>query len=135
MQIDYRKVAKAFGTTYDTIENRFRKIKEEALALEKESADGEHSKVTPPRSRPTSSTPKEEKTMKIRGLDCKSSPMLYATDRTNDDAAVATGRVSKASSLKKSFVRTEKDEGWLDTLNELSSEQNERTAEGDYFGL
>lgn len=64
-QIDLKQTAAYFGTTYDTLENRFRKIKKEATTLKDEIDNGERSGVTTPsRTKSASSTPRKPKTPK-----------------------------------------------------------------------
>ncbi|KAK5166114.1 uncharacterized protein LTR77_008375 [Saxophila tyrrhenica] len=57
VKIDLRAAAAYYGTTYDTLENRLRKIKKDAEALKSE-ADP-NAVVTPSRSKSTASTPKK----------------------------------------------------------------------------
>ncbi|KAI5364943.1 hypothetical protein Slin15195_G044810 [Septoria linicola] len=59
VKIDYKQVALHFGTTYDTIENRFRKIKKEAIVLKEEVETGERGQSTPVRKSATFGTPKK----------------------------------------------------------------------------
>ncbi|GIZ47911.1 hypothetical protein CKM354_001098800 [Cercospora kikuchii] len=58
VKIDYKQVALHFGTTYDTIENRFRKIKKEAAVLKAEVESGERGEITPAR-KSAASSPKK----------------------------------------------------------------------------
>ncbi|KAF7189215.1 hypothetical protein HII31_09368 [Pseudocercospora fuligena] len=84
-QVDLKQTALYFGTTYDTLENRFRKIKKESEILKKEVSSGERAEI----STPSRSTPK------------KSSPKKDAL------ANVTNGRVSKSTPKKKSSIKQE----------------------------
>ena len=68
MKVDLRSAAAYFGTTYDTLENRFRKLKKDATTLKAEVDGGERVEITTPsRTKSTSATPRKPKTLK-KGL-------------------------------------------------------------------
>ncbi|KAK5129529.1 hypothetical protein LTR08_003188 [Meristemomyces frigidus] len=93
VKLDLKSVAAYYGTTYDTLENRFRKIKKVAATLKAEVDGGERGEVaTRPKSNPR--TPRKAKTSKKDAL-----------------TTVAHGRVTKASPNKKSIVKQEQVEG------------------------
>lgn len=48
-----------FGTTYDTLENRFRKIKKESATLKDEVERGERGEIAPSRTKSNPSTPRK----------------------------------------------------------------------------
>jgi len=64
-------MAKYYGTTYDTLENRFRKIKALSKVLKAEVDSGERGEVVKP-SRSALSTPRKPKTSKKDALNSKS---------------------------------------------------------------
>ena len=66
-----KEIARYFGTTYDTLENRFRKIKKLAAELKKEVDDGDRKEVVPAR-KSNPSTPRKPKTPKKEALNCMS---------------------------------------------------------------
>lgn len=72
-QIDYRQVALHFDTTYDTIENRFRKIKKEAAVLKEEVERGDRGDNAGGR-KSAPATPRKPKTPKKDPLssECRS---------------------------------------------------------------
>lgn len=47
VQIDLKATAKYYGTTYDTLENRFRQLKKDAKVLQQEVDSGKRGDVTP----------------------------------------------------------------------------------------
>ncbi|CZT21594.1 uncharacterized protein RCC_07458 [Ramularia collo-cygni] len=63
IKIDYRQVALHFDTTYDTIENRFRKIKKEAAVLKEEVERGDRGENAGGR-KSAPATPRKPKTPK-----------------------------------------------------------------------
>ena len=67
---DLKSTAKYFGTTYDTLENRFRKLKKDAETLKAE-VDGEQrgEVTTPSRIKSAPSTPAKAKTPKNQPLN------------------------------------------------------------------
>ncbi|EME43241.1 hypothetical protein DOTSEDRAFT_72589 [Dothistroma septosporum NZE10] len=83
VKVDLKQTATYFGTTYDTLENRFRKLKKEAATLKEEIDKGERSEIsTPSRTKSTPSTPRNPKTPKkdllttvSNGKITKSTPM------------------------------------------------------------
>ncbi|EME81738.1 uncharacterized protein MYCFIDRAFT_87101 [Pseudocercospora fijiensis CIRAD86] len=85
VKVDLKQTALYFGTTYDTLENRFRKIKKESEVLKNEVSNGERSQI----STPSRSTPK------------KPSPKKDAL------ANVTNGRVTKSTPKKKSSIKQE----------------------------
>ncbi|TKA67838.1 hypothetical protein B0A55_09130 [Friedmanniomyces simplex] len=86
VKLDLKAMATAYGCTYDTLENRFRKIKKLAATLKEEVDNGERGDIAvPARIKSAPSTPRKPK-----------------TPRKDPLSAVANGRVSKASPSKKS---------------------------------
>ncbi|KAI7281225.1 hypothetical protein KC345_g4235 [Hortaea werneckii] len=79
VKIDLKSTAMYYGTTYDTLENRFRKIKKLSAELKEEVDNGERGEV---KAKPA--TPRKPRTPKNHAL-----------------SSVANGRVSKASPTKK----------------------------------
>nr|POE78454.1 hypothetical protein CFP56_60686 [Quercus suber] len=71
VKLDLREVAKYYGTTYDTLENRLRKVKKDAAILKEEVQTGERGEVPTPRTAPDTPkkprTPKTPKTPKSSG--------------------------------------------------------------------
>lgn len=57
-----------YGTTYDTLENRLRKVKKDAAVLKEEVASGERPAV-PVKAKSEPNTPKKPKTPKKGGVD------------------------------------------------------------------
>ncbi|KAF2208432.1 hypothetical protein CERZMDRAFT_101499 [Cercospora zeae-maydis SCOH1-5] len=84
IKIDYKQVALHFGTTYDTIENRFRKIKKEAAVLKAEAENGERGEIAAAR-KSAASTPKKTP---------------RNTPKTDVLSTVANGRVAKTPTPK-----------------------------------
>lgn len=69
---DLKQTATFFGTTYDTLENRFRKIKKDAQVLKDEVNSGQRGEVTAPsRARSAPNTPRKPKTPKKDALGSK----------------------------------------------------------------
>lgn len=80
---DLRATATYFGTTYDTLENRFRKLKKEAEVLKSEVDRGDRVEIiTPSRTKSTPSTPRKPKTPKKDPLECKSIVAYRVIDRS-----------------------------------------------------
>ena len=75
---DLKTTAIYFGTTYDTLENRFRKLKKEAETLKAEVERGERGELTVP-SRPKSAptTPRKPKTPKKEPLESMFVPLEW----------------------------------------------------------
>ncbi|KAK4961006.1 hypothetical protein LTR10_001495 [Elasticomyces elasticus] len=85
IKVDLKATATAYGCTYDTLENRFRKLKKLAATLKEEVDNGERGDVAvPARVKSAPVTPRKPKTLKKDPL-----------------SAVANGRVSKTSPSKK----------------------------------
>ncbi|KAF2766756.1 hypothetical protein EJ03DRAFT_353651 [Teratosphaeria nubilosa] len=89
VKIDLRATATYFGTTYDTLENRFRKIKKESAVLKQEVESGARGLVEAPR-KANPSTPRKPKTPKKDAL-----------------STVTNGRISKTSPTKRSGIKQE----------------------------
>ena len=69
---DLRTTATYFGTTYDTLENRFRKLKKEADTLKSEVDSGQRGEIaTPSRTKSAPATPRKPKSPKKEPLECK----------------------------------------------------------------
>ncbi|TKA28999.1 hypothetical protein B0A50_03411 [Salinomyces thailandicus] len=85
VKVDLASAAKYYGTTYNTLENRFRKIKKLSGVLKAEVENGERGEV---KSKPT--TPRKPKT-----------PKKYALN------SVVNSRVSKTSPSKKKVIKQE----------------------------
>lgn len=90
--MDLKQTATYFGTTYDTLENRFRKIKKEAATLKDEVDKGDRSEMpTPSRTKSAPSTPRKPKTPKKDAL-----------------STVTNGKVTKSTpKSKKSGIKQE----------------------------
>lgn len=76
-KVDLRATATFFGTTYDTLENRFRKLKKDSATLQAEVGGGERAEVTPTRTKSTPSTPRKPKTPKKEPLASRSISYLH----------------------------------------------------------
>ncbi|KAK3710626.1 hypothetical protein LTR37_010254 [Vermiconidia calcicola] len=102
VKIDLRAVATYYGTTYDTLENRFRKLKKDAADLKAEVDGGDRGEVAvPSRTKSAPTTPRKPKTPKKGPLESKS---------------VANGRITKKTPSKKKTVKEEQtgdDDGGL----------------------
>ena len=68
INLDLHAVAGYYGCTYDTLQNRFRKIKKDAEALKGEHKDEEGNEVAPI----AKATPRKQKTPKKDQLESKS---------------------------------------------------------------
>ncbi|KAK3717746.1 hypothetical protein LTR37_005517 [Vermiconidia calcicola] len=92
VKIDLRAVATYYGTTYDTLENRFRKLKKDAADLKTEVDGGDRGEVAvPSRTKSAPTTPRKPKTPKKEPLE-----------------TVANGRITKKTPSKKKMVKEEK---------------------------
>nr|POE56524.1 hypothetical protein CFP56_33496 [Quercus suber] len=78
--LDLREIAKFYGTTYDTLENRLRKVKKDAAVLKEEVSTGERAEIQTCRTTPT--TPKKPRTPKTP----KAVGSLDADDPTTSSA-------------------------------------------------
>ncbi|GAB7362081.1 hypothetical protein MBLNU230_g2115t1 [Neophaeotheca triangularis] len=83
-------VAQYYGTTYNTLENKFRGIKKLGEELKEEVDSGQRGEISPIRKKSAPSTPRKPKTPKKDPL-----------------ASVANGRVAKASAKKGSAIKKE----------------------------
>ena len=112
--MDLKQTATYFGTTYDTLENRFRKIKKEAATLKEEIDKGDRSELsTPSRSKSAPSTPRKPKTPKKDPL-----------------STVTNGKVTKSTpKSKKGGIKLENVE------DELSFDVGDMSNGFDYNGL
>lgn len=70
VKLDLKTVAGYYGTTYNTLENRFRKIKKDAESLKAEHTDEDGNEAVPNPS-PSKATPRKPKTPKKDQLDSK----------------------------------------------------------------
>ncbi|KAK5121934.1 hypothetical protein LTR85_004506 [Meristemomyces frigidus] len=89
VKLDLKAIATYYGTTYDTLENRFRKIKKDAAVLKDEIESGKRGEA-PPRGKSAPTTPRKPKTPKKEALN-----------------SVTNGRVSKTSPTKKKTIKKE----------------------------
>ncbi|EMC97331.1 hypothetical protein BAUCODRAFT_23648 [Baudoinia panamericana UAMH 10762] len=93
LQIDLKVTATYYGTTYDTLENRFRKLKKDAAELKKEVESGQRGEVAvPARTKSAPTTPRKPKTPKKDAL-----------------SAVANGRIGKTTPSKKNKTLVKKE--------------------------
>ncbi|QIW98483.1 hypothetical protein AMS68_004001 [Peltaster fructicola] len=90
VKLDLRVVALHFGTTYDTLENRFRKIKKDAAVQKQEIESGVRGEVASVR-KSNASTPRKPRSPKT----------------THALETVANGRVTKSTPSKKHSVKQE----------------------------
>ncbi|KAK4501702.1 hypothetical protein PRZ48_007511 [Zasmidium cellare] len=101
-QVDLKQTAMYFGTTYDTLENRFRKIKKESATLKEEVERGERGEIAPTRTKSNPATPRK------------------ATPKKQALSAVTNGRVAKTTPSKNrkagSIKREMSDDGFASTL-------------------
>ena len=73
IQLDLGSIAKYYGTTYHTLENRFRKTRKDAKVLEAEVNSGERGdEGTPTRTKSAPATPRKAKTPKKDPLESRS---------------------------------------------------------------
>lgn len=79
-QLDLKAMATIYGCTYDTLENRFRKIKKLAVTLKEEANSGERDEIVPEaRTKSAPSTPRKPKTPKKDPLSC-GFPVYWASN-------------------------------------------------------
>ena len=100
-----------YGTTYDTIQNRYRKIRAEAEQLKKEVESGERPEVATPKKGGKSATATPRKGAGKKDALSSMLPLCYLLlwSITDGFAAVTNGRVSKVSPTKKpTAVKKEK---------------------------
>ncbi|WPG98683.1 Hypothetical protein R9X50_00147700 [Acrodontium crateriforme] len=107
VKIDLRQMAVYFGTTYDTLENRFRKVKKLATVLKDEVDGGERPDL--PKGRSNSSTPRKQRTPKKNSL-----------------SVVEKSRVSKSTPRKKTIKH--KQEVFGDDDNDEDEEEEVEAA-------
>ena len=69
MQLDLKAMAKYYGTTYDTLQNRMRKTKKIAEEMKANVKDGDGGEATPSKTVPK--TPRKAKTPKKDPLESK----------------------------------------------------------------
>ncbi|KAK5733931.1 hypothetical protein LTR17_009338 [Elasticomyces elasticus] len=125
IKVDLKATATAYGCTYDTLENRFRKLKKLAATLKEEVDNGERGDVAvPARVKSAPATPRKPKTP-------KKDPM----------SAVANGRVSKASPSKKNIKKEHlesttseaSDTGMGMGMDSFSHDEDLNFTGGDFF--
>ena len=99
-QLDLKTIATYYGTTYDTLENRFRKIKKDADILKAEVDGGDRVPTTPRKSK----TPKKD-TLSCKYSDVTIEIVVKSSPLTRPATAVAHGRVVKASPITKKTIK------------------------------
>ncbi|CAK3831146.1 Hypothetical predicted protein [Lecanosticta acicola] len=116
---DLRQTATYFGTTYDTLENRFRKIKKEADVLKGEVSNGARGEVTAPsRQKSAPTTPRKRQTPKKDAL-----------------SSVSNGRINKSTpkSSKKSGIKQEQiDQRFTATLTDEVHDPTDMSFDMDF---